>query len=80
MATFKIKTTGIVRAILPHHMYLMEVVDDGAMITARLSARMRIGLSREIVVGEILPIVRSPHDLTVGQIRVRNWESPRMED
>lgn len=79
MAKFHIKTRGIVQEILDNKSYLVELLDDRTIITARLSSKTRAALLHDITVGEVVLIVRTPYDPSVGRITGRNWQSPPLD-
>ena len=65
-----IELSGTVVEILPYQKYKVKL-DNGLIITAYLSGKMRIK-SIKIIEGDTVKVELSPYDLTNGRIVWRN--------
>ncbi|MEM7297432.1 MAG: translation initiation factor IF-1 [Bacteroidota bacterium] len=80
MSEFKIKTVGIVKEILSNGTYMIELKEEGEIIHATISSKARDRLSYDIMLGEEVPVIRSPYELTRGRIDTNRWERPTVKN
>lgn len=68
------KTQGKVIEIIYPNLFMVEL-EDKTVVMTRISGKTRMHLDPGIQLGEMIPIERSPYDLTQGRvISSRPWE------
>lgn len=77
--SFKIKQIGIVIEIVDSSSFKVEI-EDGSIINATISGKMKMNLEPDICLGEKLPIVISPIERTRGRIDLRHWKRSKSEE
>jgi len=65
-----IKVEGVVKELLPNTMFKVAVGEQGHIIDAHISGKMRLNFIR-ILPGDTVTMEMSPYDLTKGRIIFR---------
>lgn len=62
-----INTKGTIKEILENNSFTVELENE-LIIKATISGKQKLYLSKPLQIGEIVPIVLSPYDITRGRI------------